>query len=139
MTSDAFVDTRALQESLKETSEIALKWFEARTTRIQRSQFEMIGGLEDNRKGSVYVYYQDDNALYVGVTGGPVKGRIHFQTSPHKKRRWWKSWTHMRFCQISDQTDRIYLELLLIVAYKPLENKRPMGKDPSNFLLNEIE
>ena len=70
--------------------------------------------LGDDGSGAVYVYYGANGAaLYVGQTGRKVKARLHDQTSPHKKKLWWKKWKTMRFVQLTDDMDRQILEFLL--------------------------
>jgi len=90
----------------------------------------MRGGLRDTGKGSVYVYFtRKGRALYVGQTSRAVKARLHDQEAPHKKATWWNRWSNMRFFQTSDDMDRLTLEFLLILAYRPQENKKPRAKD----------
>jgi hypothetical protein len=93
----------------------------------------MKGKLDDSGKGSVYVYYRNKTALYVGQTGRKVKSRLHDKTSPHKKAKWWKIWNNMRFMNLEKQEDRLVLEFLLILAYEPTHNKKPKALKISNL------
>jgi hypothetical protein len=82
--------------------------------------------LKDSKKGSVYVYFDANlNALYVGETGGGIKARSNFITSKHRNATWWKRWKHIYFLPCSDRTDRLTLELLLILSYQPKGNTKP--------------
>lgn len=136
MSSELITSTKVLRESLAQTASLGQKWFEDRTVVIDKKTFNLRDKMDDNGSGAVYVYYKNDQAVYVGETRRRVKARKHDQTSPHKDKSWWNEWTHMRFCQISDLTDRLYLELLLIVAYNPIVNKKPAAKEISDFLFD---
>ena len=83
----------------------------------------------DAGTGAVYAYFNDEgNAIYVGQTGRHVKARLYDQTSPHQQKDWWENWTHMKFIQMPDPMDRLVLEFLLILAYAPIENRKPKAK-----------
>jgi hypothetical protein len=121
--------TQTLRKSLAVTAAMARKWFEERATLKTAEQFKARGGLGDKHMGAVYVYFDaQGRALYVGETGGGVKARTHFPTSPHKNQPWWKRWTHIRFVAMPDAADRLTLESLLIAIYEPSENKKPRAK-----------
>lgn len=109
-----------------QSASLAREWFESETEKITRDEYKNKGGLGDKKTGSVYVYYKQINeVLYVGETGGGVKERTHFPTARHITTDWWDQWKYLRFLPISNQTDRLILELLLILAYKPRYNKKP--------------
>lgn len=128
------IPTEALRKSIGASADLARLWFEDRTQRKYREQFLKKGGLSDTGDGAVYAYFLPDNhALYVGETGRNVKARLHDQTSPHKSKPWWKQWMTMRFIQLEDDMDRLVLEFLLILAYKPEFNEKPRAKN-----LNEL-
>lgn len=79
--------------------------------------------------GAVYVYFnQSEKAVYIGQTGRYIKARLYDQTSSHQQKDWWKQWTHMRFIRMPDLMDRLVLEFLLILAYSPIENRKPQSK-----------
>ena len=79
--------------------------------------------------GAVYIYFNEmGRAVYIGQTGRHVKARLYDQTSPHQRKDWWQQWTYMRFVQMSDLMDRLVLEFLLILAYSPIENRKPQSK-----------
>jgi hypothetical protein len=129
------VPTETLRKSIGVSANKARLWFKSRTQLKSREQFKTKGGLDDTRRGAVYVYFHSDgHALYVGQTGGGVKARIHFQTAAHEKTQWWRQWTTMRFAQLKDEIDRLVLELLLILAYKPEFNKKPGAKNLDELL-----
>jgi hypothetical protein len=131
------VKTETLRKSVGTSADIARLWFESRTAPKTKEQFEARGQLKDEGSGSVYVYYAaDGSALYVGQTGRVVKARLHDQTSPHKKKDWWVTWSEMRFVQLPDEMDRLVLEFLLILAYSPPWNVKPKAKDLGLLLPN---
>jgi hypothetical protein len=84
-------NTQILRNSLAVSADIAKAWFQGRAPLKPRSDFVAKGKLGDEGCGCVYVYYSVENgntkesALYVGQTGGGIKARPHFQTSPHNK------------------------------------------------------
>ncbi|MDD5273522.1 MAG: GIY-YIG nuclease family protein [Methylovulum sp.] len=122
--------TKTLRESIKSSTDLAKIWFESKTTAKDRETFEAKGKLGDTNEGSVYVYYeQNGSALYVGQTSNGIKTRLHHQTSAHKTKLWWTNWTTMRFVQLPDETDRLVLELMLILAYSPRYNIKPKAKN----------
>ena len=133
LTSNYF-STDIVRNSLKVTSYSAKYWYENRTFPIPRATFNQRGGLSDTGKGSVYVYYKGEEALYVGLTARNLKARMHTKTSPHKEKEWWDKWDSMRFLQLEDDVDRQLLEYLLIVGYNSEWNTKPRGKDLSFFL-----
>lgn len=94
---------------------------------ISRDEFKMRGRLVGDRgDGAVYVYFDaQDQAVYVGETGRHVKSRLHDQTSAHKKSIWWKTWSTMRFLPMSDKSDRLIMETLLITSFNPKHNVKP--------------
>jgi hypothetical protein len=97
------------------------------TPAITRDEFKMRGRLVGDRAdGAVYVYFDaQGDAVYVGETGRHVKSRLHDQTSAHKNSIWWKTWTTMRFLPMSDKSDRLIMETLLITSLNPKHNVKP--------------
>lgn len=94
---------------------------------INREVFKKRGRLVGDRgNGAVYVYFDaQDQAVYVGETGRHVKSRLHDQTSAHKNSIWWKTWATMRFLPMSDKSDRLIMETLLITSLNPKHNVKP--------------
>ncbi|WP_114070887.1 GIY-YIG nuclease family protein [uncultured Comamonas sp.] len=114
------------RRSLASASENAINFFMSKTFVHDRSVFFARGKLGDDGSGAVYAYYDEHGkALYVGQSGRTIKSRMHDQTSPHKKTLWWETWKTMRFVQVRDCTDRLTLELLLILALQPAFNTKP--------------
>ncbi|WP_153067417.1 hypothetical protein [Steroidobacter cummioxidans] len=104
-----------------------------------REEYLARGKLADAGAGAVYAYFAEDGtALYVGEAGRPIKRRMHDKTSPHKSTAWWDSWTSVRFMQITDRTDRLTLELLLILALRPTFNSKPGPRDFAKMFEDEI-
>ena len=123
MNNDTFSE---LLENLAATSESAKKWFWETSTKKPRKDYEARGKLGDKGTGSVYVYIGDKGrVIYVGETGRKIKDRQHDVKSPHKKQKWWNEWNEVRFLHVSDRTERITLELFLILQLNPRENTKP--------------
>ena len=118
----------AFKKELENAAQAAKDWFD-KTSCPAKGRKEFETKLGDNGSGAVYAYYgKDGKALYVGQTGRKIKARQHDQTSPHKKKVWWKNWETMRFVQMSDETDRLILEFHLIMGLQPSENRKPKAK-----------
>lgn len=94
---------------------------------INRDEFKKRGRLVGDRaNGAVYVYFDaQGDAVYIGETGRHVKSRLHDQTSAHKKSIWWKTWATIRFLPMSDKSDRLIMETLLITSLNPKHNVKP--------------
>ena len=113
-------------KSLANTTLAARNWFWASTAERTREEYFAKGKLGDAGKGAVYVYLNAHHEpLYVGEAGRPIKRRMHDLTSPHKKATWWNEWTTVRLLAVHDRTDRLTLELLLILGCKPQFNRKP--------------
>lgn len=116
----------ALRQSLERSSSDAKAWFSSAAVSKGRKDFFAKGKLGDNGTGAVYAYFDaNGKALYVGEASRPIKRRMHDETSPHKNTTWWESWETVRFVQVQDRTDRLTLELLLILALQPPFNSKP--------------
>ena len=106
------------------------RWFMTHGTLRTRNQWDARGRLDDHGQGAVYAFFGADNrAIYVGETGRTIKSRQHDETSPHKLKPWWERWTTVRFVGVPDRTDRLTLELLLILSLSPEGNEKPAGRD----------
>lgn len=123
-----------LRESLAQASSNAKDLFFDKAKLKTRKQYFAKGKLGDDGNGAVYAYFdRNGQALYVGEAGRPIKRRMHDQTSPHKEAKWWRSWESIRFLQVHDRTDRLALELLLILALRPTHNSKPGPRDISQM------
>lgn len=112
--------------SLSSSADAARAWFMAETSAKSRDDYFAKGKLGDPGNGAVYAYFcKDGKPLYVGEAGRPIKRRMHDQTSPHKNGQWWKSWETVRLLPVGDRTDRLTLELLLVLAFNPQFNVKP--------------
>lgn len=132
------MNIEVLRKSLAQASTHAEELFFNQALPKNREQFFAKGQLEDDGYGAVYAYFDEhENALYVGEAGRPIKRRMHDQTSPHKETEWWESWKSMRFLQVHNRTDRLALELLLILSLKPIHNSKPGPRDLSKMFENE--
>lgn len=132
------MSAQKLRESLAYASSNAKTLFFDQAKFKSREQYLAKGGLGDDGNGAVYAYFdRNGRALYVGETSRPVKRRMHDQTSPHKKAKWWESWESIRFLQVRDQTDRLALELLLILSLCPTNNSKPRPRDVSQMFEND--
>lgn len=118
----------AFKDALDAAASRAKDWFEHDANEIPRRDFEPRSAAGTSPKCGVYVYVgADGSALYVGQSKRRIKLRLHDQTSPHARKPWWASWSQVRFLPIACETDRLVLELLLIVAYAPPHNRKPAG------------
>jgi len=127
-----------LRSSLEKASADAKHFFWSKTSEKDRAAFFARGKLGDDGTGAVYAYFDEvGNALYVGEAGRPIKRRMHDQTSPHKEKLWWETWKTVRFLQVRDRTDRLTLELLLILALKPEFNSKPGARTFATMFENE--
>ena len=119
-----------LRQAIEVASSEAKNLFFSNTEPKSRKTYFERGKLGDNGKGAVYAYFSEDGkALYVGQAGRRIKLRQHDQTSPHKSKPWWVNWEAVRFMPVSNETDRITLEHLLIIALKPSYNSKPGPRD----------
>lgn len=126
-----------VKNSLSKSSSDARDWFLTSTSPKSRNDFFAKGKIGDDGLGSVYAYFNKENeALYVGETSRSIKSRMHDQTSPHKSTVWWESWENVRFLKMKNRTDRLVLELLLILSLQPKHNFKPGPRNFSDMFLN---
>jgi hypothetical protein len=119
----------ATVQALEAAVKAAREWFWNSTEKKTRNDFRTKKALGDDGSGAVYVFFDgNENALYVGQSGRHFKKRLYDPTSPHRKKPWWKKWRIVRFKQVHDQTDRLALELLVILALQPKFNSKPGGR-----------
>lgn len=129
----------SLQRSLRRAEHDAKNLFEVTAQSKSRQQYFARGQLGDLGPGAVYAYFDEEGkALYVGESGRPIKRRMHDQTSPHKKAAWWLEWKTVRFLQIEDLTERLVLEILLILALEPQYNSKPEPRDLSTIFKHSV-
>lgn len=127
-----------VRKSLSKAATDAMNWFNSNSIIKGRGDYFAKGKLGDKGTGAVYAYFDSDGtALYVGQASRPIKSRIHDQTSPHKNTEWWKSWKVVRFLNLQNQTDRLTLELLLILQLKPKFNLKPSAREFFAMFSNE--
>lgn len=132
MATSSYIDS--YKSSLAQAAGSAREWFEDQALRVERVAFEQRSKKGTAPKCAVYAYYDcDDNALYVGQSRRRVKSRLWDETSPHAEKGWWPLWTHMRHLGLVEETDRLVLELSLILAYAPPHNNKPAGKRVSDL------
>ena len=103
-------------------------WFKSKATEKDRQCYFSRGKLGDNGRGAVYVYSKNGKALYVGESGRHIKRRMHDKTSPHKEKKWWNEWNQVAYLNIENRTDRLTLELLLILSLHPEHNIKPEAR-----------
>lgn len=129
------VSRENLIASIELSCEAAVELFLQSSVSYSRKDFDRRGALAKHDSGVVYMYLAeasdggDGGALYIGVTSRSPRARLHDQTSPHIATDWWKDWKTFRCLDVSNETDRLTLELLLILAYSPEFNIRPGGRD----------
>lgn len=128
-----------LRMSLEQACGDAKDLFFASTLPKSREDYFSKGKLGDNGKGAVYVYFAaSGEALYVGEASRPIKRQMHDQTSPHTTTAWWAAWGNVRFLQVNNRTDRLTLELLLILALKPVFDSKPGAREFGGMFATEI-
>ena len=102
------------------------RWFLSRACGHSPDDWNTRGGLNDSRRGAVYAFFgRTGSTLYIGQTGASLKERANYETSRHYDTVWWNKWTKLRFLNIDDETDRLALELLLILSLAPKYNVKP--------------
>jgi hypothetical protein len=131
--------TEGLRAALSHAcSEVAIL-FMSETIPKSRDEYFAKGKLGDNGKGAVYAYFDcQGTALYIGESSRPIKRRMHDQRSPHKSAEWWVRWEFVRFMQVHNRTDRLVLELLLILSLRPIFNAKPGPRELTKMFDNEI-
>jgi hypothetical protein len=118
--------TAAPIAALYGTAKKAKRWFLASARNRSPSDWSKRGGLGDSGDGAVYAFFASNGiTLYVGQTGTSLKARANYETSCHYDTVWWKKWTALRFLNIDVETDRLALELLLILSLAPKHNLKP--------------
>jgi hypothetical protein len=102
------------------------RWFLSRAGTYSPDDWNKHGGLRDSGSGAVYAFFGNHNkTLYVGQTGASLKARAKYETSCHYDTKWWKQWRSLRFLNFQNGTDRLAVELLLILALEPRYNVKP--------------
>ena len=126
-----------MKNELQTAVECSVLWFENNCTAKSREIYFEKGKLTDKGTGAVYVYLKKGVAVYVGESSRPIKRRMHDKTSPHKKKPWWKTWDTVKFINLKDRTDRMTLELHLVLGLKPKENIKPASREIDKMFILE--
>jgi hypothetical protein len=130
----AMPKTAAPVADLYATAEKAQHWFLGRACCHSPDAWNKRDGLGDSRDGAVYAFFgRNGSTLYVGQTGASLKARANYETSCHYDAVWWDKWTTLRFLNIDDETDRLALELLLILSLAPKHNVKPRFRRLANM------
>jgi len=120
------MNTEIFRQAINSTSSVAHDWFSERAIKKTKKDWGLRNALEDQASGAVYAFFgKDGNCLYVGQTTQKLKVRALAQTSRHYKTDWWEKWSTLKFINISDKTDQLVLEMLLIIALEPEYNIKP--------------
>ena len=128
----------AFRGTLKAASAQAQAWFESQALRTEREAFEQRSKKGQAPKRSVYAYCtKDGTVLYVGHSSRRIKARLTDETSPHRSKPWWDSWSHVRHLAVESETSRLVLEMMLILAYTPAHNQKPAGETIESLFLPE--
>jgi hypothetical protein len=123
------MEAEIFRQSIASCISTARDWFLANAKRKSRDDWSMRGGLGDNGLGAVYAFFgQESECFYVGQTTGSVKTRANFETSCHYETEWWEHWHELRFLNITNQTDQLVLETLLILSLSPKHNTKPAAR-----------
>ena len=118
-----------LRQSISATSKDAAQWFKRNAITKSQSDWAARGRLCDNGTGGVYAFFRGSSCLYVGQTSQSLKSRASVRTSNHYRTKWWSQWTTVRFVNMSDRTDQLVLEMMLVLALKPTFNEKPGARD----------
>jgi hypothetical protein len=119
-----------LRRALETTIHQACLEFEELSILKGRHDYEARGKLGESKGGSVYAFFDRHGAaLYIGEAGRPFKRRQHDELAAHKHGKWWKTWRTVRFVPMKDRTDRLTLELLLILGLRPKFNRKPSARE----------
>ena len=133
------VSSGQLKESLRTAFLHAKDWFERHARDYNSEQFLSKGRIVDSGRGAVYVYFDSKgNALYVGLTKRRVKSRLYDQTSPHRKKLWFKDMASVKFIPLEHDMERLILEFLLILSYGPVHNEKPRAVNLDKLFLGKI-
>lgn len=118
-----------LRRSVSRASSDAAQWFNKIAIIKSQSDWTARGQLGDTGAGGVYAFFDRGSCLYVGQTTQSLKSRASVKTSNHYDTVWWSRWTSVRFVNLSDRTDQLVLEMLLVLALKPEFNEKPCARD----------
>jgi len=123
------MELELFRRSIDACGAAARTWFFASANRRSRSDWDSRDALRDGGQGAVYAFFGSDAVcLYVGQTTCSLKQRALYKTSCHYETDWWALWHELRFVNISDQTDQIVLETMLILALAPIHNSKPRAR-----------
>lgn len=121
---------KALSNVVYRASEKSYQWFNKNSIDNIRSDFVSSRITTDNGEGCIYIFFnRSGNAIYVGQTKMRLKARIKVKTSKHDSQIWWSKVHTVSFINVDNQAERLILEMLLILAAKPKENKHPCNTD----------
>lgn len=123
-------ETKYIRDGLKLAVRNAKKWFLSESIKATKQEWGKSSCIAKKTEDVVYAFFdKDNNCIYIGVTKRALKDRVHYQTSPHIKKKWWRRWKKLRVLKVPNGNDRLILELLLIMALAPDENRRPSYRD----------
>jgi hypothetical protein len=120
---------RKVRSSLRKAIQDAEAWFYVTATDLPRDSFEKRGGDKGTKKVVYVCCGAEGRALYVGESSLKLKDRARVKTSRHLDAPWWRRWRTVRYLRIDDKTDRLMLEIFLILAMKPAYNSKPGPRD----------
>ncbi|MEE9343116.1 MAG: GIY-YIG nuclease family protein [Gammaproteobacteria bacterium] len=124
------LDQNKVRDSLRVASKDAKKWFLDKSISSPRSDWKKVSCIAKNIRNIVYAFFDEaGSCIYVGVSKVELKKRIHYKTSPHAKKPWWRKWKTVNVLEISNASDRLFLEMLLIISLMPSENMKPAGRN----------
>ena len=75
----------------------------------------------------IYLFYRDDECLYIGETWVSLVNRIYVNTPKEQDRSWYKEGNTIYIIELGDEIDDIArqtIESLFILAYRPKYNKK---------------
>lgn len=80
---------------------------------------------EIDMKNIIYLFFKDDECLYIGETNTSLKERCYRHSPNHSGQEWFKEGNQIHIIQLDNKIDKIarqVLEGVFILAYRPKNN-----------------
>lgn len=75
---------------------------------------------------AIYLFYKDNDCLYIGQTGVSLQNRCYKNSPNHAEKDWFKEANKIHIIQVEDLDgfNRQNIESTFITAYRPENNKK---------------
>ena len=118
------------RKSVRTSTENAYEWFNQRCTKKEKKDWIARDKLDDSGIGAIYAFFDSKGeCLYVGQTTQGLKQRANSQKSKHYDSGWWEKWETLKFINLANRSDQIFLETLLIINLQPQYNTKPGARE----------